>query len=278
MAAEVVDMIIDHLHDHKHDLQSCALVAHAWLPASRFHLFRSIELSPKRRTCPRHCDKLYAVIQRSPHLVKMIRELHIYEGSMGKGFEWVNDAPCLALILDSLTHLNALHLRRINWIRQTPKLRGAFRRVLASNPVSKFDFEKCSFPFSSFLSILNTSSTSISLTLVSFGLQTSDLWPEEFKTVEKEEAGLVGLGNKCRFHDIRLAGGGSEIRSWLNDPESGPDLSRLHTLYCEYIPPSRVLLLRLGEHLQHLCLNAAYAPLCVSIPSLSLIVLHSHSL
>jgi hypothetical protein len=268
-------MIIDHLHDCKSSLQSCALVSRTWLPASRFHLFRSIELGTQYDTYS-PLRKIYTSIQKSPHILALIRELHIHEGNMDKGLEWVNDAPDLALLLNSLTHLNTLHLRRINWILLTPKLRGAFRRLFASNPISNFVFEKCDFPFSLLLSILSTCSASISLTLLHSQVVSSDFRPERFKTVEKEESRHVGLWNKCRFHDIRIIGGAglSKVKSWLNlnDPESGPDLSHLHTLYCDY---TRV---RLGDHLQHLCLNASCALLCVSIPSLSLIVLHSHCL
>ena len=36
---EIVDIIIDYLHDDFNTLKCCSLVCHAWLPASRFHLF-----------------------------------------------------------------------------------------------------------------------------------------------------------------------------------------------------------------------------------------------
>jgi hypothetical protein len=267
-------MIIDYLHDCKRSLRSCAVVSHAWLPASRFHLFRSIELLPKYERRRTHCcDKLYALIQRSPHIVAIIHELHVLEGNRGKGHHWVNKTPCLALFLNSLTHLNALHLRHIDWIELMPELRGAFRRVFASNPVSNFDFERCDFPFSSLLSILNTCSTSISLTLRSSYVTTSDFRPQLKKMVEDEEAEHGGLERKCRFHDLRIIDCGNPIKSWLNDPESGPDLSHLRTLYCDFNRDSRTLLLRLGEHLHHLRIDAAYGCYRVSIP-LSLIVLH----
>ena len=38
-SGEIVDIIIDYLHDDFDTLKSCSLVCHAWLPASRFHLF-----------------------------------------------------------------------------------------------------------------------------------------------------------------------------------------------------------------------------------------------
>jgi hypothetical protein len=198
MATEVVDMIIDYLHDCKPALESCALVSHAWLPASRFHLFRSIELRPNSRALhyPQHCNKLYALIQRSPNIITIIRELHIHDGRWHH--VWVNGAPLLVLVLNSLTHLNTLHLKGIHWVKLTQKLRAALRRVFVSNPVSNFDFEQCRFPFSSLLSFLNTCSTLISLTLLSVSLSNS---PE---AVENEEAGYVKSKSKCRFHELRI--------------------------------------------------------------------------
>jgi hypothetical protein len=123
MAAEIVDMIIDHLHDCKPALESCALVSHTWLPASRFHLFRSIQLDP-HPSCYHRCDKLYAIIEQSPHLAAIIRELHI-DGGIGN--YCVHASPRLNLLLDSLTHLNTLHIKHVNlnWDYHTPELQSA---------------------------------------------------------------------------------------------------------------------------------------------------------
>ena len=41
---ELVDQIIDFLHDDHPTLQSCTLVARAWLPSSRLHLFTNITI------------------------------------------------------------------------------------------------------------------------------------------------------------------------------------------------------------------------------------------
>jgi hypothetical protein len=267
MAAEVVDVIIDHLHDCKSALQSCALVSRTWLPASHLHLFRRIELGPKSPSQPHCCHKLYAIIQRSPHIVSNIRELRIHEGTdLRLNSVWVNDTPCLALLLNSLTHLNTLHLKKINWVGLTSELRGALRHVVVSNPVSNFEFENCHIPFSSLLSIFNMCSTSISLTLIYFNLVDLVFPPGEVEAVEKEEAGYVGLENKCRFHDLRIFGAAFEVLLWLNDAESGPDLSHLRTLYCGGDHLSSALRLRLGGHLQHLCLHATLQEICVSNP------------
>jgi hypothetical protein len=255
-------MIIDHLHDCKPALESCGLVSHAWLPASRFHLFRNIELRPN--SSDSHCcDRLYEVIQQSPYIAAIIRELHIDGGIHDF---WVHYTPCLALFLDSLTRLKTLHIKDVNWDEQTLKLKGALCRVFISNPISNFDFEECHIPFSSLLSVFNTRSASISLTLLSFNLEVSD------HCVPRNWAGNGGSKSKCRFHELRIVRCSREVSCWLDDPESGPDLSHLRTLYCGL---NVMLLLQLGGHLQHLCLCASSGPSCVSIPSLS-VVLHSH--
>ena len=57
---EIIDIIIDFLHDDKHTLQTCALVSKSWLPASRYHLTRSITVDSRnactfrRLLCCRH--------------------------------------------------------------------------------------------------------------------------------------------------------------------------------------------------------------------------------
>ncbi|KDQ06699.1 hypothetical protein BOTBODRAFT_192913 [Botryobasidium botryosum FD-172 SS1] len=44
LPSELIDLIIDHLHDEKPTLKICALVCRDWVAPSRFHLFRSIRL------------------------------------------------------------------------------------------------------------------------------------------------------------------------------------------------------------------------------------------
>ena len=46
LPAELNDAIIDHLHNDKASLATCALVCKGWVPASRHHLFRSVVIDP----------------------------------------------------------------------------------------------------------------------------------------------------------------------------------------------------------------------------------------
>ena len=43
LPAEMLDLIIDHLHDTTHALRDCCLVSKLWVPRTRNHLFADIE-------------------------------------------------------------------------------------------------------------------------------------------------------------------------------------------------------------------------------------------
>jgi hypothetical protein len=45
---ELTDTVIDYLHDDKHSLAACSLVCQAWVPASRYHLFGSVTIPPRK--------------------------------------------------------------------------------------------------------------------------------------------------------------------------------------------------------------------------------------
>lgn len=41
---DLIEWVIDYLHDDKHALYACSLVHPDWLPTARYHTFRSVEL------------------------------------------------------------------------------------------------------------------------------------------------------------------------------------------------------------------------------------------
>ncbi|KAJ7122395.1 hypothetical protein C8R44DRAFT_919616 [Mycena epipterygia] len=120
-APELVDMIIDFLHASPESLVSCALVSSSWRPASQFHLFSDVRISPDldeyrtdfqtflRRpsmdtgpspTTIARFAKFCATLKNSEHLVPLVRTLTI-------------DActPMLRNLADvSFTHLEAITL------------------------------------------------------------------------------------------------------------------------------------------------------------------------
>ncbi|KAF8953992.1 hypothetical protein BDZ97DRAFT_1929115 [Flammula alnicola] len=115
---ELVDHIIDHLHDDPLTLKSCASVCHAWLPTSRLHLFAKICL---KATSPHNgpavpqerCKRLHALLVRSPEIIPNIRELEICEGSplhhhypdVQSSTTWVTTERTLTALFKMLTHV-----------------------------------------------------------------------------------------------------------------------------------------------------------------------------
>src|ERR1700722_1972117 len=121
---ELVDRIIDHLHDSPSDLRNCARVAKAFLPSSRLHLFYSISIDIYG-ILPR-IGPLNSIIQQSPQIALCIRELCV-RGRPG----WWKLAPELPTLLTSLTALRHLTIKHVEWTRTSPEVRKAFRTILA---------------------------------------------------------------------------------------------------------------------------------------------------
>jgi hypothetical protein len=49
LPAEILDHIVDHLHDTKHALRNCCLVSKSWIPRTRVHLFANVNLLTTKR-------------------------------------------------------------------------------------------------------------------------------------------------------------------------------------------------------------------------------------
>ena len=47
LPAEILDHVVDHLHDAKHTLRSCCLVSKSWIPRTRRYLFADIDLKTR---------------------------------------------------------------------------------------------------------------------------------------------------------------------------------------------------------------------------------------
>ncbi|CAL1695518.1 unnamed protein product [Somion occarium] len=72
MPPELCDYTIDFLHDDMPSLKSCSLTCRSWTPATRFHLFRSVDIHSQHA-----CDGLYRLLRHSPYLGEMVRRLNI---------------------------------------------------------------------------------------------------------------------------------------------------------------------------------------------------------
>ncbi|PIL32738.1 hypothetical protein GSI_04853 [Ganoderma sinense ZZ0214-1] len=97
---ELVDRIIDHLHNDAVVLSACALVRSSWIPTVRYHRFRRVLLGP-----PASIHSFNALLQTSPDVAPYVSHLDILHN-------WSDDknmAP-LCTLLSTTPRLRGLHL------------------------------------------------------------------------------------------------------------------------------------------------------------------------
>ncbi|EMD35552.1 hypothetical protein CERSUDRAFT_96665 [Gelatoporia subvermispora B] len=71
LAPELMDMIIDFLHDDPVALKNCSLTCTSWVPTCRLHLFDTIQLQEKR------LKSFHTILQFSPHIGPYVKFLHV---------------------------------------------------------------------------------------------------------------------------------------------------------------------------------------------------------
>lgn len=72
---ELYEMVIDQVDEAT--LHSTALVCKAWTPRSQYNLFCTVELN-----WPSHYDRFLELLQTSPHLTSLVKEITISENSL----------------------------------------------------------------------------------------------------------------------------------------------------------------------------------------------------
>jgi hypothetical protein len=118
---EIFDTIIDHLHNDKWALLRTCLVCRAWLPSSRYHQFRRVELTGTRRIAN------FLDILESPlsTILPFVRSLVLRESGWGalsssrtwvpgEGWEPVSVVPKTALFA-LLRELHRLDIRQFHF-------------------------------------------------------------------------------------------------------------------------------------------------------------------
>ncbi|KAF8149395.1 hypothetical protein B0H34DRAFT_733595 [Crassisporium funariophilum] len=168
---ELIDHILDHLHDDSVALNNCALVCQAWLPTSRLHLFSKISL---KATSPHNgpavpqerCKRLHALLVRSPEIIYNIRELEICEGSPHHhhypdicSTTWVTTERTLTALFKMLTHVKRLDFSATStlyWKILPPTFQAALWTLLSLPTLTYIRLHSWIFPdFASLASILS---------------------------------------------------------------------------------------------------------------------------
>ncbi|KAF8523982.1 hypothetical protein JB92DRAFT_3140624 [Gautieria morchelliformis] len=119
LPGELIDQVIDHLHDDSPSLRACCITCRAWVPSARFHIFHNIVLSEK------HADALAVILETSPHIFPLFRSLtlkgnpeHMYEG-----LDYLD--AVIPTIAPKLTKLKTLRVQRVSLAQQHPKVLSA---------------------------------------------------------------------------------------------------------------------------------------------------------
>ncbi|KAI0342868.1 hypothetical protein BDW22DRAFT_1429010 [Trametopsis cervina] len=81
---ELRDCVIDLLEADHASLKACSLTCHAWLPRTRYHLFRSVQIAPGRRG-----KAFRALLDGNPALGKHIQDVEILGSSTDAPIERV---------------------------------------------------------------------------------------------------------------------------------------------------------------------------------------------
>ncbi|KAK7042560.1 hypothetical protein R3P38DRAFT_2891201 [Favolaschia claudopus] len=166
---ELVDIIVDELHDDIPTLKACALTAPTFVASARIHIFRKIELTPpttkldgRPSSSSTQCQKLLKLLTTRPHIASLIKELCLVLagkscdvdfdrrrypriGGAAQGSHWVVDATrTLSLILPLLdlkriclvenVAIYGAHMatRRLRWNDMGRSLRSALEGILSS--------------------------------------------------------------------------------------------------------------------------------------------------
>lgn len=118
---EIVDMVIDHLHNDKPSLFACAAVSRRWLPACRFHLFRTITVDDVGDQAD--LKNLLSFLRSHPQIPPFPRELYVM-GHPG----CAPPVPLLSLgaLITELPNLHTLKLHSIKWSSPSNLAEGRF--------------------------------------------------------------------------------------------------------------------------------------------------------
>lgn len=107
---ELVDNIIDHLHDDSNTLKACSLVCRDWLPSSHWHLFCEVRMKAEDLTDE---SDLVEFLRAGTTFAKSIRNLVFLAQPAGSpGPDIPTISPALALsILDCMPMVHSVVLR-----------------------------------------------------------------------------------------------------------------------------------------------------------------------
>lgn len=290
---ELVDHIVDHLHDDPLTLNSCSLVCHAWLPTSRLHLFSKISLkvtpAAGHPTPSELCKRLHCLLTSSPTIICFIRELEVLEGSplggqaapqaaLGgtRSTSWVTTERTFPHLLRMLTHLKRLEFgaqsTTLHWAMLPPTLQNAIHHVFTLRSLTFVRLKSWSFThFDDLAGLLACSPNLQGLALASVCVSGEPGAPgapadthhqdatfnEESPVMRPEHGAIASESCRLEFLTIEYVDAGH----WLLSPRSTldfRDLRELRVAHIDDLPAVEKLLARTGGSLEHFHFKTGY--------------------
>jgi len=262
---ELVDSIIDYLHDDSVALKNCSLVCHSWIPSSRYHLFRQVSLDFIRFTdrvqilqydhyAHRKCLILHQCLENSPYVASYIRRLIIRPGALFNSGGLEKTTRAVSAVLRKLTNLKRLDLVLASWKSLAPHFQDSICTILRLPSVTRLHLLRCHFDTFQDLSSLISHSPGLKelrLQFITF-LRISRIGAEQDST------------RPVRVHTLRFDGHIQTLSQWVSWPRCSVDLTKLRSLHLQITPglfmSASQLVHTVGASLRYLELYAPYQP------------------
>ncbi|KAJ7454807.1 hypothetical protein FB451DRAFT_1408220 [Mycena latifolia] len=140
---EVIHLIIDGLHYDVPALKACSLVCSNWVPSSRSHLFRHLELRPMGKASPENWNQF---LSDSPHIIPYIHGLEV----LCQRSSWVSWDPILPSLLGKLQHVEEVELLGCDFPWLPTSLSSAIYALFRSPFMKRVSLRLCVLPSSCF--------------------------------------------------------------------------------------------------------------------------------
>jgi len=234
---ELIDIILDNLHDDYMALRSCSLVRHSWLPTCHRHIFRHVVLLPTnkyalyaKRPIKSYSQRLHGILFNSPHIANYIQQLKVYEGQFAKHEDWIKTDQTLPLVLRSLTNLKRIEFRRLYWNDLPLDLRRSIGSVLELPSLTFIEIENAYFvSMDELVGLLQRARRLTGLSLTDISTDSKPPVDKDRDTVEEEQR--FDLHQRGLLVDLRLAlVDYPSFIKWVLGPQSPFEVSHIHTL------------------------------------------------
>ena len=233
LSPELVDIIIDNLHNDKHTLSACCLTSKQWVASCRFHLFSKMTVTPNRIA-----SLLHFLESHSPSITSLIRNLVVEDFS-----EWAFDDDGetrssfpsdglrrIFLLLRSVRHLhiyNCYHVIDPNVFSILTNVRELVMEDISLTSLQHMLSFVYAFPILETLSIVGTSTW-----------RDRSLPPSKYKTRPGQPSFSL------RKLDLHFDPNLSSISKWLLGLDPVPQIFSLSLYVVDYGSHSSIALLR----------------------------------